>query len=156
MTQPGPASTVSKSNRCTFCQYSRFKDINIDPYSFSFFISTMNVTLLSLLVLAVVCCAAHGFRPALRPASASRSTHLNSLASLQSLLTAVAEVKPDGYVYGAVAAPDFVLPLAAVLAVLTAAIPVLLKPGEKALEDQRNDEQTTNNVFGDKNRKGGV
>ena len=35
-----------------------------------------------------------------------------------------------GYVYGEVAAPSFVLPLFAVLAVLTAAIPFLLRPGK--------------------------
>ncbi|KAJ1439819.1 hypothetical protein B484DRAFT_443684 [Ochromonadaceae sp. CCMP2298] len=116
--------------------------------------------LLSLLVLAVICTAAHAFRPALRPSAPARSMQLNSL---ETLLMAVAEVKPDGYEYGAVAAPDFVLPLTAVLAILSAAIPVLLKPGEKALEDQRNDELTKNQVFGDKtngtnkkNKKGGV
>ena len=35
----------------------------------------------------------------------------------------------SGYVYGEVAAPSFVLPLFAILAVLTAAIPFVLRPG---------------------------
>lgn len=39
--------------------------------------------------------------------------------------------KADDYQYGAVAAPGWALPLGAVLVIATAAIPVLLKPGEE-------------------------
>jgi hypothetical protein len=39
--------------------------------------------------------------------------------------------KADDYQYGAVAAPAWALPLGAVLVIATAAIPVLLKPGEE-------------------------
>ena len=39
--------------------------------------------------------------------------------------------KADDYQYGAVAAPSWALPLGAVLVIATAAIPVLLKPGEE-------------------------
>ena len=47
------------------------------------------------------------------------------------LITAVEAVeKADDYQYGAVAAPDWALPLGAFLIIFTAAIPVLLKPGE--------------------------
>lgn len=69
--------------------------------------------------------------------------------SLQSLINTMVtvETKPEGYVYGAVESPPFVLPLAAALAILTAAIPFLLRPGEKALEQQRIDEETTNSQF---------
>ena len=69
------------------------------------------------------------------------------------LLTAVAEAKPDDYIYGAVAAPSWALPLGAVLAILTAAIPILLRPGEKALDQQRIDEETTNNTFNKRRNK---
>jgi hypothetical protein len=48
------------------------------------------------------------------------------------LLTAVEVAeKADDYQYGAVAAPSWALPLGAVLVIFTAAIPVLLKPGEE-------------------------
>jgi hypothetical protein len=48
------------------------------------------------------------------------------------MLLAAADLasKPDNYQYGAVAAPSWVLPLAAVAAILTAAVPILLRPGE--------------------------
>jgi hypothetical protein len=49
---------------------------------------------------------------------------------MSSLILAV-ETKPDGYVYGAVNAPGWVLPVGALVAVLTAAVPILLRPGEK-------------------------
>ena len=66
-----------------------------------------------------------------------------------SFLTAVEQAAKDpNYVYGAVAAPDWVLPLGGVLAILTAAVPILLKPGEEALEQQRRDEEETRSGFG--------
>lgn len=69
-----------------------------------------------------------------------------------SFMTAV-DNKPDDYVYGAVAAPDWVLPLGAFLVILTAAIPVLLKPGEEALDQQRENEKITNNKFNKRQNK---
>ena len=69
-----------------------------------------------------------------------------------SFVTAVAEAKPDGYVYGAVAAPDWALPVGLVLIIATAAIPLILAPGEKALETQRENEETKGVTFGRKNR----
>ena len=44
--------------------------------------------------------------------------------------------KADDYQYGAVAAPSWALPLGAVLVIATAAIPVLLKPGEEVFYDK--------------------
>ena len=67
-------------------------------------------------------------------------------------MTAV-ESKPDNYVYGAVSAPDWVLPLGAFLVILTAAIPILLRPGEEALDQQRENEKITNNKFNKKQNK---
>ena len=57
---------------------------------------------------------------------------LNTL-NFDSLIVAAVEVldKADNYEYGAVAAPSWALPLGAVLVIFTAAIPVLLKPGEE-------------------------
>eukprot|EP00619_Florenciella_sp_RCC1007_P012584 CAMPEP_0205922988 /NCGR_PEP_ID=MMETSP1325-20131115/15399_1 /ASSEMBLY_ACC=CAM_ASM_000708 /TAXON_ID=236786 /ORGANISM="Florenciella sp., Strain RCC1007" /LENGTH=119 /DNA_ID=CAMNT_0053291109 /DNA_START=42 /DNA_END=401 /DNA_ORIENTATION=+ len=51
----------------------------------------------------------------------------------------------DGYEYGAVNAPGWVLPVGALAVILTAAVPVLLSPGEEALEQQRIDEETLRN-----------
>jgi hypothetical protein len=72
-----------------------------------------------------------------------------------SLLTAAAEVaeKSDSYVYGTVNAPSWVLPVGAVFAILTAAIPILLRPGEKALDQQRINEETTNTQFNKRKNK---
>lgn len=53
-------------------------------------------------------------------------------------LAAVAE--SDDYEYGAVDAPIGIAWAAGVFAILTAAVPVLLQSGEKALEQQRIDE----------------
>ena len=55
---------------------------------------------------------------------------------------------------GAVAAPSWALPLGAVLVILTAAIPILLKPGEAALEQQRENEAATNSEFNKRKGKG--
>ena len=41
---------------------------------------------------------------------------------------------------GSVNAPGWVLPAGAALVILTAAVPILLQPGEEALEQQRLDE----------------
>ena len=50
-------------------------------------------------------------------------------------------VDADGErIYGAVDAPNWVAPVGGVLAILTALLPVLLAPGDEALERQRGDE----------------
>lgn len=78
----------------------------------------------------------------------------NFLQSTSSLLNVVTQtVKPEGYEYGAVSAPDWVLPVTAVLVILTAAIPILLRPGEKALEQQRLDEEAKNSQFNKRKNK---
>jgi len=64
----------------------------------------------------------------------SATTAINSFPSdIFSSINLAAEVltKSDDYVYGAVAAPSWALPLGAVVVIGTAAIPVLLRPGEK-------------------------
>jgi hypothetical protein len=50
--------------------------------------------------------------------------------SIYSFVLADAE---SSYKYGEVVAPSWVLPVGAILVILTAAIPILLRPGEKAL-----------------------
>eukprot|EP01035_Chromulina_nebulosa_P019544 gene19544-25442_t len=69
------------------------------------------------------------------------------------MLLIAEQVKDNDYVYGAVAAPDWILPVGSVLVVLTAAIPVLLKPGEEALNQQRIDETTVGSEFNKKKKK---
>ena len=56
-----------------------------------------------------------------------------SAFDMNSIIVTAMEVveKADDYQYGAVAAPSWALPLGAVLVIFTAAIPVLLKPGEE-------------------------
>jgi len=77
--------------------------------------------------------------------SASPAAALSS-----SIITLAAEVatKPDGYVYGAVEAPPFVPIFAAIAVIAIAGIPFLLRPGEQALEEQRNNEKIKGNEFG--------
>ena len=56
-----------------------------------------------------------------------------ALSDISVAIAAASEAvaKPDGYVYGAVAAPGWALPVGAVLVILTAALPILLRPGEQ-------------------------
>jgi hypothetical protein len=81
-----------------------------------------------------------------------KSMKLNSYSWLNTITIAAAEIteKPDDYVYGAVSAPSWVLPVASVFIILSAAVPFLLKPGEDALEQQRKDEETKGKPFGGK------
>lgn len=75
-----------------------------------------------------------------------------AMQGVNNTLVAAANADPD-YTYGQVAAPSWAFPLDAVLAVATAALPFLLKPGEKALEQQRLGEEGTKSGFGQgKNR----
>eukprot|EP01038_Epipyxis_sp_PR26KG_P008111 gene8111-10986_t len=74
----------------------------------------------------------------------------SSLDAIYSLILADAE---SSYKYGEVVAPSWVLPVGAVLVILTAAIPILLRPGEKALEQQRENERTTNSKFNKRSGK---
>jgi hypothetical protein len=98
-----------------------------------------------------------GFQIFVSPRSSTRlpsklNFSINEFTDLSSLMTAI-DTKPDNYEYGAVAAPDWVLPLGAFLVILTAAIPILLKPGEEALDQQRENEKITNNKFNKKQNK---
>ena len=104
--------------------------------------------LLALLSVAVA------FRPVqVKPRLAS--TKLRDLNSWTSSILSAAEAvdKPDDYVYGAVNAPGWVLPLGAVLVIATAAIPILLRPGENALEQQRINEEKTGTTFNKRKNK---
>ena len=76
---------------------------------------------------------------ATKPATTATAAAAGVFATLAaSPLAAVAE--SDDYEYGAVDAPIGIAWAAGVLAILTAAVPVLLQGGEKALEQQRIDE----------------
>jgi hypothetical protein len=90
--------------------------------------------------------------------STTGATGLRPNMSPVDLLIAVAEAtaKPDGYTYGAVAAPDWALPVGAFGVVLLAGIPILLAPGEKALDAQRENEATKGVKFGRKPRNDDV
>jgi hypothetical protein len=105
------------------------------------------------ILILVVIATASAFR-GLPVRSRSVSTKVN-VFPFSSLLTAAQEItsKGDDYVYGAVSAPEWALPLGAVLVIATAAIPLLLRPGEEALEQQRENEKTTNSQFNKRKNK---
>ena len=86
---------------------------------------------------------------------ARTSTRVSALPLLDfsSLLTALEEAKPDDYVYGAVAAPPLVPILGAVVVILLAGVPILLAPGEKALEEQRANEAAKKTPFNSRKDK---
>ena len=94
---------------------------------------------------AIILCSLLVVVSSFRPVPRTRSPRVSKVnftpSDLSNLVTALEEAKPDDYVYGAVNAPDFVLPLAAFGVVALAAIPFLLAPGEKALEEQRRNEE---------------
>ena len=98
----------------------------------------------------------YGFQSIVNSRIVQRSHKVSmSIDNFNSFLTAVVETSkkvPDDYVYGQVNAPPFVLPLAAVAIIAFAAVPFLLTSGEKALDKQREDEESTNTQFG-RNRK---
>lgn len=122
----------------------------------------MSGRLQSLMMLLAVMCllsVATAFRfatPSSRWTRSQTTTQLKAfdISQATTLLTsAIAEAKPDDYVYGAVSAPSWVLPVGCVFVVLSAGIPILLRPGEKALEQQRADEESTNNQFNKRRNK---
>ncbi len=80
--------------------------------------------------------------------------HMSFANNLMVSIADVAASSAEGeYVYGAVVAPGWVLPLGCVLTVLTAAvIPVLLRPGEEALDKMRALEKETGNEFNKKRK----
>lgn len=80
----------------------------------------------------------------------TRSTQKLNMLDFSAFITAVVETKPDDYVYGAVSAPSWALPVGALLVIGTAALPALLRPGEAALEQQRIDEETKGSQFNKK------
>eukprot|EP00614_Pseudopedinella_elastica_P023027 CAMPEP_0172617248 /NCGR_PEP_ID=MMETSP1068-20121228/70139_1 /TAXON_ID=35684 /ORGANISM="Pseudopedinella elastica, Strain CCMP716" /LENGTH=105 /DNA_ID=CAMNT_0013422971 /DNA_START=40 /DNA_END=357 /DNA_ORIENTATION=- len=61
-------------------------------------------------------------------------------SALPPQLLDIALAVADESAYGSVNAPGWVLPAGAALVILTAAVPILLQPGEEALEQQRLDE----------------
>jgi len=92
--------------------------------------------------------------PAVRTVTvpARSSTPVAMMPSVYQVATLLAEiVDAEGErTYGAVDAPGWVLPVGAVVVIGTSLLPILLAPGEKALEKMREDE---GNGFGS---KGGI
>jgi hypothetical protein len=116
----------------------------------------MNHYNILLVIILIFCNEVYGFQSIVNSRIVQRSHTVSmSIDNFNSFLTAVVETSkkvPDDYVYGQVNAPPFVLPLAAVAIIAFAAVPFLLTSGEKALEQQREDEESTNSQFG-RNRK---
>ena len=118
------------------------------------------------IVLLFACCLVEGFKLTSQRVKSSLGGGVQSLsASIAAIdncgqfnfdscfLLSAAEKGAD-YTYGAVAAPGWALPLGAVLVILTAAIPILLKPGEAALDQQRENEKITGSEFNKNKGKG--
>jgi hypothetical protein len=114
----------------------------------------MNVVLIAAIFgcfIAMHCCSFRLNRNNLEY-KVKEKTSLKSFTN--AFLTAVIDnAKPEGYVYGEVSAPGWVLPVASVLVILTAAIPILLKPGEEALDQQRENEEKVNSQFNRRQNK---
>lgn len=112
----------------------------------------INACLLALLGLhgASALMASPAVRPAVVPARSS--TPVAMMPSVYQVATLLAEiVDAEGErTYGAVDAPGWVLPVGAVVVIGTSLLPILLAPGEKALEKMRENES---NRFGS---KGGI
>ncbi|KAL7571419.1 hypothetical protein ACA910_019179 [Epithemia clementina (nom. ined.)] len=71
------------------------------------------------------------------------------MVNLPVAMAVAAEVVDDDYEYGKVDAPIGIAVAGGLLAILTAAVPVLLRPGEEALEEMRENEGYT---FGKDNK----
>jgi len=110
----------------------------------------------SLRVFAVLCAlflvSVSAFAPRTIKGQVRTGTRAAALP-LTSLITALEQAKPDDYVYGAVSAPPLVPIVGAVVVILLAGIPILLAPGEKALEEQRLNEAAKNNPFNSRKDK---
>lgn len=107
--------------------------------------------LFQLFILIIVFSFTFGFHSSFRKTPRNVVTSSKMLSSdFGEFFIAAANVaeKSDDYVYGTVSAPDWVLPVGAFAVILTAAIPILLAPGEKALEEQRKNEEETKSGFG--------
>lgn len=111
------------------------------------------------LIVGIVCLLAFYSVEAFRRTAMLKTTRWQTTSALKlsteyiSLLTSAAEQQSadvDRVVYGSVNAPSWVLPVCSLLAILSAAIPILLRPGEKALEEQRVNEEITGNQFNKK------
>ena len=78
----------------------------------------------------------------------SSSLKMLDIGSISDLVLAGGSTTEDGIVYGSVNAPNFVPFVGAFFVIILAGLPALLTSGEKALEQQRLDEESKGNVFG--------
>merc|ERR1711871_561960 len=78
----------------------------------------------------------------------SSSLQMLDISSISDIVLAGGSTTEDGIVYGSVNAPNFVPFVGAFFVIILAGLPALLTSGEKALEQQRLDEESKGNVFG--------
>ena len=84
------------------------------------------VTLIAATMMMLSLFSALRFHP--QPLITTHARHLPHASSPHRSSSRLSVVnQADDYVYGAVAAPDWVLPLGAILVIATAAIPILLR-----------------------------
>ena len=105
-----------------------------------------------LLVVMLVSTAAFHMQSRIISQTSMKKTHKSSSTQQKMLpdlrIAAAQAVDDPNYVYGAVSAPDWVLPVGAFGIIITAAIPALLAPAENELEAQRQREEETKSGFG--------
>ena len=104
------------------------------------------MTTIRIALLALLCTVADAYVAVARPAALRRAPAPAMALSpddLMPVFNLLAEIVDDQgeRVYGAVEAPGWVLPVGGGLAILTALLPVLLAPGDEALNRQRRDEK---------------
>ena len=101
------------------------------------------------LLLLVVCFTASQAFSTLPSTRLVRKSSLNlDINTISDLLLAGGSTTDDGIVYGSVQAPSFVPFVGAFFVIILAGLPALLSSGEKALEQQRLDEESKGNQFG--------
>mmetsp|Transcript_16599 Transcript_16599/g.47371 ORF Transcript_16599/g.47371 Transcript_16599/m.47371 type:complete len:106 (-) Transcript_16599:20-337(-) len=89
----------------------------------------------------------------LAPAQQHKKLKLAAAPLLPAILPSVAVAAADSYEYGSVAAPDWVLPAGAVLAIATALLPLALKDGEEAAEEIFQQDESVRSLDSRKNRR---
>uniref|UniRef100_A0A7S2SMI4 Photosystem I reaction center subunit VIII n=1 Tax=Rhizochromulina marina TaxID=1034831 RepID=A0A7S2SMI4_9STRA len=100
----------------------------------------LRLALLVALALSAAPVAAFSSPRALRPALRRGGTAPRVLAD-PTILGAPLALAEEGIKYGSVQAPSWVLPVGALFTIITAAVPILLRPGEEALDKMREQEE---------------
>mmetsp|Transcript_11786 Transcript_11786/g.23834 ORF Transcript_11786/g.23834 Transcript_11786/m.23834 type:complete len:106 (-) Transcript_11786:387-704(-) len=103
----------------------------------------MSKSVLFTAILSLALVVTNAFKPGMIPTQ--RFRHSTKTQVVPAFLESIMTIAADSTAYGSVNAPAWVLPAGAVAVILTAAVPILLKPGEEALDQMREDEDGKTN-----------